>query len=134
MKNADHLFLQTSEVIKRAYAPYSHFHVGACIESASGKLYTGCNVENASYGLTICAEASAISAMVSAGETVISRLAVMVTGPGVSAPCGACRQRIHEFSTPDTVIHLGDLQGNRHSFKESDLLPHAFGPNDLIKP
>jgi cytidine deaminase len=133
MKDMNQLFEKAASTMKNAYAPYSHFLVGACIETTKGNLYSGCNIENASYGLTICAEMCAIAAMIAAGETTITQLAVIVTGPGISAPCGACRQRIHEFATPDTLIHLSDLQGNRATHRAAELLPHAFGPRDLAK-
>lgn len=125
------LFEAASEAMKHAYAPYSHFHVGACIETINGKLFTGCNVENASYGLTICAESSAVTAMATDGERQIVQIAVLIKGPGLSAACGACRQRLNEFSLPDTLIHLCNLNGERKTYLLADLLPHAFGPKDL---
>lgn len=117
----------------KAYVPYSHFHVGCCIKTPSGNFYTGCNVENVSYGLTICAEASAITAMVSAGETQIQELVVVSNGEEICTPCGACRQRIREFvASPNTLIHMYNQSGQKKltvSFKE--LLPYAFGPSQL---
>jgi cytidine deaminase len=116
-----------------AYAPYSHFLVGSCVETASGQLFAGCNVENASYGLTVCAESNAITAMVTGGEQEIKQILVLVKGPGVSGLCGACRQRLNEFASPDTVIHLCDLAGTHQTYTLHELLPHAFGPRDLAK-
>lgn len=133
MKDKNVLLQQAEKVSHLAYAPYSKFHVGACIETESGNLFNGCNVENASYGLTTCAEASAISVMVAAGEKNIKQIAVMVNGPDLSAPCGACRQRLYEFSSPETLIHIGNLKGARATYKMSELLPHAFGPQNLAE-
>jgi cytidine deaminase len=114
-----------------AYAPYSKFFVGACIETTKGKHFVGCNVENASYSLTSCAESNAISAMIAAGEKHIKQIVIIVEGPGISTPCGACRQRLYEFSAPDMQIHLFDNHGNSKTYALEELLPHAFGPNDL---
>lgn len=119
--------------MQNAYAPYSQFLVGACIESENGELYAGCNIENASYSLTICAEACAICAMISAGENKIVQIAVMTISSELTAPCGACRQRIHEFAAPDTLVHIGNLEGRQASYRLEELLPHAFGKNDLEK-
>ncbi len=115
-----------------AYAPYSHFLVGACLETNTGKAFSACNVENASYGLCLCAESNAISAMIAAGEKYVKQIVVVVAGPGVSTPCGACRQRLHEFSSPDLPIHVFDLQGASKTYTLTELLPNAFGPDDLI--
>lgn len=131
MKKSDDLYKTATDAMRKAYAPYSNFLVGACIEAANGKLYAGCNVENASYSLTICAEPCAICAMIADGESQIKQIAVMTSGTGLVAPCGACRQRISEFSTPDTLVHLGNLKGDRVTYKIDELLPHAFGKKDL---
>jgi len=127
------LFKHAIGAMKNAYAPYSKFHVGTCIETESGKLYSGCNVENAAYGLTICAEACAISKMASEGERQIKQIAVVITEPDVAMPCGACRQYIFEFSTAETVIHVGNTSGYKNTFSITELLPHAFGKHNLIK-
>lgn len=115
----------------KAYAPYSHFPVGCCIKTASGNFFTGCNVENASYGLTICAEASAITAMVAAGETKIQELTVISNSSEICTPCGACRQRIGEFATSDTIINMYNQSGEKKSVSFKELLPYAFGPSQL---
>ncbi len=133
MRDKNLLFQQAEKVSQLAYAPYSKYHVGACIETSNGNLFSGCNVENASYGLTTCAESSAISVMLAAGEKNIQQVAVMVNGPDIAAPCGACRQRLYEFATPDTLIHVGNLAGARATYKMSELLPHAFGPKNLAQ-
>jgi cytidine deaminase len=110
-----------------AYAPYSKFKVGAAIRAPSGALYVGCNVENASYPLGLCAEAGAIAAMIAAGETQIVDILIVGGAPdAVVPPCGACRQRIHEFADASTRIILADAGGARRSFRCEEMLPHAF--------
>ena len=112
----------------QAYAPYSRFPVGVAILAASGQVYTGCNVENASYGGTTCAERNAIAAAVVAGERQFLALVVYTPQEKLTPPCGICRQVIAEFFTPDSPIascnHLGQLQ----TWTLSALLPDAFTP------
>ncbi len=115
----------------KAYAPYSRFQVGAVIRGANGKLYAGCNVENAAYPQGCCAEASAISAMVMDGETEIIEVTVMGGGDALVTPCGGCRQRIREFSTDDVLIHICGPEGVRKSVTLGALLPLSFGPDNL---
>jgi cytidine deaminase len=115
----------------RAYAPYSHFRVGAALRAESGGVHAGCNVENAAYPLGACAEAGAISAMALAGDSRITDIVVVGEGPGILTPCGGCRQRLDEFSTVSTRVHCADRQGIKTSFLLSDLLPNAFGPRSL---
>jgi cytidine deaminase len=115
---------------KQAYAPYSRFAVGAALLAVDGTIYTGCNVENASYGLGICAERNALAHAVSCGATHFTAVAV-VTDNGVT-PCGACRQVLAEFAPQMTVI-VADTNGNRQVYSLSDLLPAAFGPDQLQK-
>lgn len=120
------------KVAERAYAPYSKFAVGAALLGESGKIYTGCNVENASYGLTICAERAAVFHAVGQGERCFVAMGLSV--PGGGAPCGACRQVLHEFA-PDLKLFIGNELGE--SIREaalSALLPGAFGPIDLETP
>lgn len=115
------------EVQKRAHAPYSRYHVGAALQVASGKVFTGCNVENASYGLAICAERSAIVQMVAAGERKPIALVVVTRGPIVGSPCGACRQVLAEFAT-DLPVYLM-VEGHSAPAKHTSLaalLPDAF--------
>ncbi len=114
----------------RAYAPYSSFPVGAAVLGGSGKIYAGCNVENASYGLCNCAERTAIFSAVAAGERSIRAVTVYTPTPLPTAPCGACRQVIHEFGPDALVISVCDAR-NRVETKLSALLPGAFGPGDL---
>jgi cytidine deaminase len=115
----------------RAYAPYSKFHVGCAIKSTNNQIYSGCNIENASYSLTMCAEATAIASMLNAGAAKIAELTVISSGNEICTPCGACRQRIREFSTPTTVINMYSADGKHLTSKFDDLLPHSFGPQHL---
>ncbi len=115
----------------KAYAPYSNFQVGAVVRSASGALYAGCNVENAAYPQGCCAEASAISAMVAAGERRITEVAVIGRGEHLVTPCGGCRQRIREFADDATPIHVCGPEGPRRSLTLGELLPLSFGPGHL---
>jgi cytidine deaminase len=117
----------------RAYAPYSNFQVGAAVLARSGKVYLGQNVENASYGLGICAERSAIFAMVAGGETSLRAIAIATSARHVVGPCGACRQVIREFG-PDALIALVTTGGEKATHPLAELLPLAFGPRDLGKP
>lgn len=112
------------EASHEAYAPYSKFRVGAAAITESGKIITGCNIENASYGLTICAERVAIFKAVSEGEK-IKALAVASSGDDITLPCGACRQVINELC-PQAELILADKQGNFKIFKLDDLFPFPF--------
>jgi cytidine deaminase len=111
---------------KNAYAPYSSFSVGAAIRASSGEVYTGCNVENSAYPEGTCAEAGAIAAMVVAGEQKIHEITVIADSPYPVAPCGGCRQKISEFSSPDTLITLATTSGIKEVTTIKDLLPGAF--------
>ena len=125
------LISRAQQAAQSAYCPYSNFPVGACIHSSTGKLYSGCNIENASFSLCICAESSAIAQMVGNGERLISAIAIFTPTQIPTAPCGACRQRIFEFSLDSTRIYLC-TPGNEPTKKTiTELLPHAFGPNNL---
>lgn len=115
---------------RSAYAPYSRFLVGAAVLMSSGKVYTGCNVENASYGLTCCAERTALFKAVSAGERRLKTIAVVLSAPSYGAPCGACRQVIYEFGN-DAEILMGTLHGKWERRRIRDLLPLPFGPENL---
>jgi cytidine deaminase len=121
------------DAMARAYAPYSEFSVGAVVRGAGGKLYAGCNVENAAYPQGCCAEASAISAMVMDGERRIAEIVVMGRGEGLVTPCGGCRQRIREFADDTTPIHVCDENGLRQTLTLGELLPLSFGPENLNK-
>lgn len=111
---------------ERAHAPYSGFAVGACIRAESGQLYAGCNVENAAYPQGQCAEATAIGAMVSGGDTRIAEVVVIGGGEALCTPCGGCRQRLSEFADAETKVHICGLEGVRQTFTMGELLPHAF--------
>lgn len=126
MKYAD-LVTQADEARKRAYAPYSNFSVGAALLCVDGSIYTGCNVENASYGLTICAERVAIFKAVGDGKTEFTAIAIAAkaTGGEPCGPCGACRQVMYEFA-PNLEVIMGNT-----IVKISELLPGAFGPKSL---
>jgi cytidine deaminase len=113
---------------EHAYAPYSNFRVGAAVLLADGSIVSGCNVENASYRLTVCAEQSAIATAVSlhGPKILIRAIAVANLNDTASQPCGACRQTIHEFSTPDTVVYFPGERGTIAQATIADLLPAAF--------
>lgn len=115
----------------KAYAPYSKFHVGAALITEDGKTFSGCNVENASYGLTICAERNAISNMVAEGYKSFIAIAVYSPQSKNCYPCGACRQWIYEFSLNATII-LEDDSNTLITSSIKELLPHAFGPDHLV--
>ena len=127
------LFAAAEAARARAYAPYSNFAVGAAILADDGKVYAGCNVENAAYPLGNCAEASAIAAMVAGGGNHIRR--IYVTGPGREpvTPCGGCRQRIREFAAPDVTVISHGVDGDPLHQTVAQLLPHSFGPEFLGK-
>lgn len=112
----------------RAYAPYSHFHVGAALETDDGRIFTGCNVENASYGLTICAERNALFAMVASGCRTMIRMAIFASGPHPPYPCGACRQVIREFARDDALIFVANTTDPNQCerFRLGELLPMSF--------
>jgi cytidine deaminase len=125
---AQDLINRSIEARQQAYVPYSRFPVGAALLTATGKIYTGCNVENASYGLTVCAERVAIWKAVSEGETEFEALAVATNIAG--SPCGACRQVMAEFA-PDMPVLIADLSGQATETSVADLLPLAFTPQHL---
>jgi cytidine deaminase len=113
----------------RAYAPYSRFLVGAALESEDGRVFTGCNVENASYGLTNCAERVALGTAISAGARKFRRMVVASDAEPPSAPCGACRQVLAEFG--ESLVVESVSPRTSRTWKLSELLPSSFGPGDL---
>ncbi len=114
---------------RSAYAPYSNFHVGAVIQLENGAVYVGCNIENASYGLSMCAERNAVAAMVTgAEERKIQSVAVASPDAAPCMPCGACRQVLREFGCKEVLVE--DESGSR-SFGFDEILPHSFGPETL---
>ncbi len=129
--NADALIEKAKEARKRAYVPYSKFEVGAAITTKSGKLYTGVNIENASYGLTNCAERTAIFKAVSEGDLDLDSIAIVADTEGPVAPCGACRQVMVEFFSPKAKVYLANLKGDKLETTIEELLPGAFTQEDL---
>ncbi|KKB13154.1 cytidine deaminase [Devosia geojensis] len=130
----DKALFEAAEAIRaKAYAPYSGFKVGAAILADDGRIYSGCNVENAAYPQGNCAEASAIAAMIAGGGKRITR--IYVTGPGSEpvTPCGGCRQRIREFADLDVEVISHGVEGEPLRSTLGQLLPHSFGPEYLGK-
>ena len=120
------MILEANKVLPNAYAPYSQFTVAACICTDKNNFYTGVNVENSAYGLTSCAEASAISNMILAGEKCIKCIVILAGNNLLCPPCGGCRQRIQEFATATTDIHLCNNTSVLQSINIDELLPLAF--------
>ena len=131
MPGLDELFEAAKAARGRAWAPYSKFPVGAALRAGSGAIYAGCNVENAALPLGVCAETAAITAMILAGDSRIVDIVVSGCGEAPVTPCGACRQRVHEFADAETRVHCGNARGIVASYSMRELLPHAFGPDDL---
>ena len=122
----ENLLKTAQEAKKNAYAPYSHFHVGAAVLTPSGKIYSGCNVENTSYGLTICAERNAIFRMVGDGEQQIEEILVIGDTEEFLPPCGACRQVIAEFSKKNTPVYMCNKHGQWKKTTVAELIPYTF--------
>ncbi|MBV2169392.1 MAG: cytidine deaminase [Bdellovibrio sp.] len=126
------LFQAACDVQKRAHAPYSGALIGAAVLMSDGKIYSGCNVENASYGGTVCAERVAIFKAVSEGSSKqIKEVLVVSDAEKPWPPCGFCRQVIAEFANEQTIIHTANLQGKMKSFKFPEIFPEAFTPKHL---
>ncbi len=130
-KSTDDLIAAAIAVKSKAYAPYSEHPVGSAILDDTGNIYAGCNVENAAYPQGVCAEASAISAMISSGSRRIAAIAIAGPGPHLCTPCGGCRQKIREFAAPGTPILICDQDGLKAQFTLGELLPESFGPDNL---
>ena len=113
-------------VRENAYAPYSHFKVGAALRTASGKVFVGCNVENVAYPEGTCAEAGAIAAMIAAGETSFAEAAVIAESPMPVTPCGGCRQKLLEFADPGARVTMATTEGKTLEMAVTELLPGAF--------
>jgi len=128
---SEKLIQAAQSAMKNAYAPYSNFSVGAAVQTDKGNIYSGCNVENAAYPIGHCAEASAISAMISAGEQTIVAVAVAGKGEALCTPCGGCRQRIREFASDEANVLVCDEHSVRHETTIGKLLPLSFGPENL---
>lgn len=130
MSDLDTLIDAARAAAEHAYAPYSHFRVGAAARTADGRVFTGCNVENASYGATICAERNAIFQMVAAGARRLDTLVIYTATNTPAAPCGICRQVMAEFGPQARVVSVCDSD-TRLDRTVAELLPDAFGPGDL---
>jgi homotetrameric cytidine deaminase len=126
LDRAELLMQAADAAMRNAHAPYSNFPVGAALRASGGGVYSGANVENAAYPQGQCAEASAIGALVAAGEREITEVAVVAERQDFCPPCGGCRQRLSEFAGPDTPVHLGRPGGPRRTLTLAELLPHAF--------
>jgi cytidine deaminase len=132
--NVEAMLALARHALASAYAPYSQFRVGACLRAASGRLYAGCNVENAAYPVGQCAEATAIGAMIAAGDRVIVEVVVVSEGATLCSPCGRCRQQLAEFAAAETPVHLAGPDGVKVTTTIGVLLPLAFGPEVLPRP
>lgn len=122
---------EANKMLSKAYIPYSKFPVGAALVTKEGKIYTGCNIENASYGLCNCAERTAIFKAVSEGERDFSYLVITGETDGPISPCGACRQVIAEFCDPKMPVLLTNVKGDEKEVTVDQLLPGAFSIEDL---
>ena len=127
----ERLFEEAKKVRERAHVPYSQFKVGAALLSEDKTIIVGCNVENAAYPQSQCAEASAIGNLVSQGFSNIIEVVVIGSGDILSSPCGGCRQRIREFASLDTPIHMCNIDGHLKTSTLVELLPDSFGPENL---
>ena len=124
--------LEESKIAReKAYVPYSKFKVGAALLTADGSVYRGCNIENASYGMTNCAERTAFFKAVSEGVKDFAALAIVADTDHPCPPCGACRQVMVEFCKPEMPVYLTNLKGDVELTTVGDLLPGAFTPEDL---
>ncbi len=128
--NSDELIATAVKARENACADYSHYKVGAALLAAGGKVYSGCNIENSTYGLTVCAERVALWKALSEGERKFTRLAVVTESDPPASPCGACRQLLWEFCG-DIEIILANLQGFRKSLKLSEIFPRPFDQKSL---
>ncbi len=120
------------EAMTRAYAPYSHFTVGACLRASNGRYYCGCNIENAAFTPTICAERNALFQAVYAGEREFDGIAVACAGKNPAYPCGVCRQALSEFCHSDMPVLCGNGAHECVELTLEELLPYSFGPEDLL--
>lgn len=126
MVSNDELIDLAKSARRWAHAPYSNFNVGAALLSSDGRVFTGCNVENSTYGLSMCAERVAIFKAVSEGTNDIAKIAVVTDHEHIAPPCGCCRQMIWEFSTGETEVVLANLSGDVRTYRITELLPEAF--------
>ena len=131
MDKLDEMIARATQAYKNAYAPYSNLSVGVCLRTDDNQLFSGCNVENAAYSSTLCAEMSAIGAMIMGGARKIKEVVVVVPDKKLCPPCGACRQRLYEFGASDTRIHLYNAEGNHQTLTMEELLPIPFCSDNL---
>ncbi|KHE67522.1 cytidine deaminase [Halobacillus sp. BBL2006] len=129
--NQENLIKEAKEIRKRAYTPYSKFPVGAALLTEDGTLFTGCNIENAAYPVTCCAERVAIFKALSEGHTKFKELAVVADTKRPVPPCGSCRQVMSEFFPQEMKIHTTNLHGDTRTMTMEELLPFSFGAMDL---
>ena len=129
--NMDQLIAQSKVARENAYVPYSKFKVGAALLTEDGKVYHGCNIENASYSMTNCAERTAFFKAVSEGMTKFTAIAIVADTPGPVSPCGACRQVMAEFCSQTMPVYLTNLNGDVQQTTVGDLLPGAFTSEDM---
>ena len=129
--NFEKLFLEAKNVRENAHVPYSQFKVGAALLTENGSIISGCNVENAAYPLSQCAEASAIGNLISNGYKKIIEVVVIGSGNLLCSPCGGCRQRLREFASLDVSIHMCNSEGHLKTLTLAELLPDSFGPENL---
>tara|TARA_B000000460_G_scaffold227270_1_gene182724 strand:- start:359 stop:760 length:402 start_codon:yes stop_codon:yes gene_type:complete len=129
--NFQKLFEEAKKVREKSYAPYSKFRVGAAFLTEDNSIVVGCNVENAAYPQSQCAEASAIGNLISQGYKNIVEIVVIGSGNKLCSPCGGCRQRIREFSKLDVPIHMCSVEGHIKTSTLGELLPDSFGPENL---
>ena len=122
---------QALQALQQAYAPYSHYSVAACLRAENDSLYSGCNVENAAYPLSQCAEACAIGNLIAAGQRRIKEVLIVVSSSKLCPPCGACRQRIFEFADDNILTHLCTTEGSYQQYTLGELLPHPFNSDNL---
>ena len=125
------MFKAAKNVRKKAHVPYSKFKVGAALLTENNKIIIGCNVENAAYPQSQCAEASAVGNLVSQGYKSIKEVLVVGSGKLLCSPCGACRQRIREFASLKTPVHICNVNGHLKTSTLGELLPDSFGPQNL---
>ena len=130
-KNFIKMFKAAKNVRKKAHVPYSKFKVGAALLTENNKIIVGCNVENAAYPQSQCAEASAVGNLVSQGYKSIKEVLVVGSGKLLCSPCGACRQRIREFASLKTPVHICNINGHLKTSTLGELLPDSFGPQNL---
>ncbi|RFA37274.1 cytidine deaminase [Virgibacillus dokdonensis] len=131
MKTKQALIEAAKTIREKAYVPYSRFQVGAALQTVSGNIYTGCNIENAAYPVTCCAERVAIFQAIANGEKSFTEMAVVADTERPVPPCGSCRQVMSEFFPSDMLIHLTNLKEDVKTVKMEELLPFSFQPSDL---